>query len=291
MNTIFTRQNEPRNIDLLCAQKQLYIEAKRVFKFQIILTCITILVTTLLKFFFSFWKVDISAIVLVINTLIGAIDILLMMTIASDFKKKAAKAQEQFDCAVYELSWNKTFIGSGPNSSELINKYCRKFLNAEGDVSKLYNWYAIELSRFSGYEAILHCQRSSLIYDTEIRNRFRWFAIKVTFWPILLFLLITIFVDESITTSILFMLSFWPLGLLALKIRHEQKKAITYSEETKSIIDSLLGNILNVNERDVRDVQNRMFTNRKDGPVIPETFYVKLRNKLEEEMHHNARNT
>jgi hypothetical protein len=38
----------------------------------------------------------------------------------------------------------------------------------------------------------------------------------------------------------------------------------------------------------IRRIQDWIYLNRKESPLIPEHFYDRLRNKLEREMHDNA---
>lgn len=286
MDTIFTRQNEQQNIELLCAQKQLYIEAKKILLLQILLTCPFVFVLATLKLVLAN-VYDFSAIALVCSSLIGLADILIMVFVINDYKKKAAKTQEAFDCAVYGLSWNKNFVGSR-NPKELINKHCSRFTEAGGKIEKLIDWYPIELAKFSGFIVILHCQKMNLIYDIDIRTKYKLYANWIAYTPLVLLLIIAVIMKLPADKLLLLVATFWPIIMLAIKTAIDHNKAINYSEETKGLIDGLLNDRENITEQDVKDIQKRIYTNRKDGPLIPEQFYYWIRDKLEKEMHDNA---
>lgn len=286
METIFTRQNEQKNIDLLCAQKQLYIEAKKILLLQIVVTCPFVFLLAVLKLVLVN-VYDFSAVALVCSSLIGLADILIMVFVINDFKKKAAKTQEEFDCAVYDLSWNKNFV-AGKNSKESINKYCRRFIDSGGNIQKLVDWYPLELAKFNGLIAILHCQKMNLIYDIDIRTRYKQYANWVAYVPPVLLLIVAVLMKLPTDKMVTLIATFWPIIMLAVKTGIDHNKAISYSEETKSLVDNLLNGRENVSEQGVKDIQKRIYTNRKDGPLIPEKFYDWIRDKLEREMHDNA---
>jgi hypothetical protein len=285
--SIFTRQNEEKNIDLLCAQKQLYKEAKVMFMWQIILTCPVIVLLSALKLVLSLWAIDITGCVILYSTAITIFDVLLILLSINDIKKKAAKAQEEFDCSVYNLEWNKNFVGKR-NGQDVTTKYSRKFKADGGNVAKLIDWYPVELAKFPHLKAVLHCQKTNLVYDTEVRNRFKKKALIVAIVPVLLLFFISAIINSAMNNLLVLLAVLLPVIVLAIKIYLDQNKVINYSEETKSIIDSLLNNASNLDVNDIRDVQKRIYTNRKDSALIPDFFYEKIRDQLEKEMHENA---
>ena len=290
METLFTRQNENQNIDCLCAQKQLYIEAKKAFMLQIILTVPATILLTLVKIMLGFFQIDISVYVLVYGISLTLIDHLLINFIISDLKTNAAKIQELFDCSVYALSWNKIFVGKKP-TKETINKYSRIFKSSGKPLSKLTDWYPIELGRFPPLKAVVLCQKTNLNYDMAIRARFKKNVLIVAAITLIILILASLLGNISLSNFIAQVaLSFLPVFVLTTKIIIDQNKTLKNSEDLRNTIEGLLENDGEVNLKDIRHIQDKLYYSRKDSALIPEFFYDKIRGELEKEMHHNAAN-
>ncbi|GAB3910608.1 S-4TM family putative pore-forming effector [Mucilaginibacter boryungensis] len=291
MDTVFTRQNEEANIDRLCAQKQLYIEAKKIFMLQIILTVpVTILLSLVKIILFTVFNIDISAYVLVYGISLTLIDLIVINLVINDFKLSAAKIQELFDCSVYDLEWNKFCAGKKPNQ-EIINKYSGKFKLSGRPESKLKDWYPIELANQTPTKTIVLCQKTNLNYDTSIRKRFRSNTLIVAFVTLLILIVFALFNGFSVKDFITqIACSFLPVFVLTAKIVIEQNKTLKNSEELRNNIEGILDDEDNITRKEIRSIQDKLYTSRKDSALIPEFFYDKIRDKLEVEMHHNAAN-
>lgn len=290
MKTLFTRQNEDQNVDCLCAQKQLYIEAKKVFMLQIILTVPVTILFTLVKIMLGFFQIDISAYVLVYGISLTLGDLLLINFIISDLKTKAAKIQEFFDCSVYELDWNKIFVGKKP-TKEIINNYSRIFKRSGKPLSKLVDWYPIELERFHPLKAIVLCQKTNLNYDIAIRARFKKKVLIVAALTLIILILASLIGNISLSNFIAQVASsFLPVFVLTIKIITDQNKTLKNSEDLSNTIEALLENDDEISLKDIRHIQDKLYSSRKDSALIPEFFYDKIRDELEKEMHHNAAN-
>lgn len=254
---------------------------------QIILTCPVIITLAIAKLILSIWHLDITPFIILYSSVIGLLDVFLMVISISDLRKKAAKAQEEFDCYVYDLSWNKSFTGN-KNPVELTNKYCSKFIEQGGNISKLLDWYPVELRKHPDFKAIIYCQRTNLVYDTDVRHSFKRLALVISVFPIIILLIFSVIINSNINDLFISIAVFWPLVMLAIKIWVDQNKVINYSDETKNIIDGLLADPNKITEDAIRNIQNRIYCNRKDSALIPERFYNRIRKQLEKEMHHNA---
>jgi len=289
--TIHTRQNQELNIDRLCAQKQIYVIAKRIFMFQIILTVPVTIALALLKLFLAIaFKVDISAYVLLYGILVTVLDLVMITPLISETKKAGAKVQELFDCAVYDLGWNKIFVGKKP-TQEAVTKNNRVFREDGGDVSKLVDWYPIELANRKPSEAVVLCQKTNLIYDSSLRKSFVNNVVLVAMGTLIILILFGLFQGYSLKDFLIQLCaSFLPIFVLSTKIFIEQHKTLKSSEELRGSIDGLLDNVEGITVGDIRHVQDRIYSSRKDGALIPEFFYDRLRSRLEKEMHENAAN-
>lgn len=287
METIFTRQNEPQNIDRLAAQKQLYIEAKKAFIFMVFLAVPLTVTLAFVKIGFALFGIDITAFVNVYSVGVVISELLLVNVVINGYKTDAAKIQEQFDCNVYQLDWHRIVVGKKPKQ-ETINKYAAKLKKSGADLNKLYDWYPTELAAKDHLTAVLLCQKTNLNYDQAIRNYFKKLVYKISLAVFLLLVISALFFNYSFWDFVvkLFM-SCLPVFAVGIKIILDQNKAI----ETASILAESIESILENNQiqvQDIRSVQDKLFANRKESGLIPEKLYDKIRQRLEDEMHRNA---
>ncbi|MBW3524692.1 S-4TM family putative pore-forming effector [Chryseobacterium sp. NKUCC03_KSP] len=290
MNTIFTKQNQQQNIDKIAAFKQLYVEAKRAFSFLLILTVPVTVVIALLKILLvAIFKVDISAFVYIYSISLLICDLILMNFIITDYKKNAAKIQEDFDCSIYDLEWHKILVGKKPRI-ELINRYSEIYKTSKNNLEELKDWYPIELAHIDGLKAILLCQKTNLNYDTSVRAKFKVFIIKIcliTFGILLLSALVGNVSFWNFITQLL--MSFLPIFTVSAKIIIDQNKTIKNSEELKDHIENVIENESPITQKSIRSIQDKLYCNRKDSGLVPETYYKWQRKRFEEEMHKNAK--
>lgn len=272
--TILTRQNEERNINRLCAQKQLYIGAKKIFLTQIILTVPLTIVLALIKLVLLLWfKIDISVYVIFYGISVTLIDLLLINPIITQKKKNGAKVQELFDCSVYDLEWNGIFVGKKPEP-EIVSKNNRLFRASNGDVSRLIDWYPQEIGRQPALKAIALCQKSNLNYDSALRKSFVIWTMISAFCTLAILVLFGLVQNYSLKDFLAQLaVSFLPIFVLAVKIVLEQRKTLKSSEELKGSIDNVLEKESLPTLKQLRCVQDRIYSNRKDSALIPEFFY------------------
>ena len=290
MDTLFSRQSEEKNIDRLCAQKRLYIEAQQVFVLQIILTVPITILLSLVKTVVAFLKIDISAYVLVYGISLTLIDLLVINLVISNLKSNAAKVQELFDCTVYDLEWNRFCCGKKP-TQKTINKHSRVFKSSGKPITKLRGWYPIELATQSSLKAIVLCQKTNLSYDTVIRKQFKSKTLvvsSITLTILIFFALIRNFSLKDFISQMAF--SFLPVFALTAKIIIDQNETLKTYEELRNNIGGLLDDENNISLKEIRSIQDQLFCIRKDSALIPEFFYDKIRDKLEKEMHHDVAN-
>lgn len=290
MQSILTRQNEEKNINKLCASKQIYVGAKRIFMLQILLTVPITIFLSLTKLILSFWHIDISAYVVAYGIGVAVSDLILITPFISEIKKNGAKVQELFDCAVYELKWHRIVVGKKPEQ-ELINKASRKFKLSGKPIAKLYDWYPEEIAGQPALKSIVLCQKTNLNYDSSIRKLFKNTVLVVGVGTLLLLTVFALIQNYSVKNFFIQLgSSFLPVFVLAIKIFIDQNKTLKSSEELKGSIEGILEDSDNISEENIRSVQDRIYTNRKDSGLVPEFFYDQKRDKLEDEMHDNASN-
>jgi hypothetical protein len=288
MENILTRQNREENINRLCAQKQLYIKAKRIFILQIILAVPVTVLLSLTKVILGLFSVDVSSYVLVYGMSLSLMELLLINLVINDLKKTAAKVQESFDCLVYEMEWNNFIVGKKP-SKEVITRNANEFKASGGDVSKLADWYPIEFAHLPLRKSILLCQKTNLNYDISIREAFKKRVLIVAGITLVVLVICTLIGDLSFQDFITRVVaSFLPVFILATKIVIENNKTMKNAEELRAAIETLLEDESSITDKALRSVQDKLYLSRKDGALIPEFFYDKIRDRLEKEMHDNA---
>jgi len=296
MNTLnLDIQNTTDNIHRLAAQKELYNIGKKIFLLQFILTVPVTIALSLTKVLLTiFFHIDIAWLPGVYGLVLTIFDLTVIQGAISNRRTEAAKIQEAFDTSVFDLPWNKFVAGKKPEI-EVINKYFRKLERRDktGDIiNKLYNWYPQEVAQTTVLKAILICQKSSINYDFSLRERFKkiiFISASITFLLLIAFALI-----ENLSIRPAFVqviLPFLPVLTLTIKQHQEHSKSNKNLQELKSYLDEHIqstGMEDNLSVEVIRNIQNRIYMNRRDSPLIPERLYNKLRNSLEKEMHDNA---
>jgi hypothetical protein len=287
MNNILQNQNKPENLKKLAAQRQLYIIAKKYFMMQIWFTVPITVVLAILKLIpESVLGFNASYVASFFGIIITIADILVGYYVVSDFRTKAANIQEQFDCDVFEMPWNKILIPKRV-TIEIINRFAKQYVD---DPKKpLTDWYPLAIKDLSKEQAICVCQKSSLHYDRTLRSK----LIRITslISGSILLMLILISLVEALTLInflVLVLAPFAPVLYLTLRIGLENKKSIKESNDGHAIITSFSSSKEIPIMTDLRQLQDKIYINRKNSPLIPEFFYKKKRVELEEEMNDNV---
>ena len=159
-------------------------------------------------------------------------------------------------------------------------------------MQKLYDWYPIEADGLQLTKGILICQKTNAHYDFTLRERFLRLMYFVAGFTFLILLVIALIENLGIRQMLSQVgLPFLPLLTLTFKLRQDHTKSTKNLAELKQNLDKLLeeersGKAPSMDT--LRQVQDRIFQNRKDSPLIPEQFYNWLRIRLEQEMHDNA---
>jgi len=280
---IVKRQNTDDMLICLTAQRFLYSTAKKLFFWQLMLSTVIIILLSL----FNLYK-DISWIIAAYGALIAIFDVTFWSSLIKKRKEKAAKIQELFDTSVLNINWNKTLVGEKPTYEEII-RYSEKYKKRHSDFGILKNWYSPKISKIQSDAVKIICQRSNCTYDYAIRDSFSN-AIFIVLGIMLLFLLVIGFV-KGFTLQSFFLLVVFPLLpaiyllLKTIKDNNASQKAL---DDLRSITESLWNKLLLDNKIDVnlmaREIQDKIFLNRKNSPLIFDWYYRMKRNQLEKEM-------
>jgi len=303
MANYFTeRQNEPKHLDYLSAQRNLYRKAKRTTAIQILLSgplivCISIAVLILnnkdISQLVGFQQVDISWVSAFTGVVVALVDVLIITDIVNSLKEKAATIQELFDTSVFGLPWNNVAAGSMPDYEE-VNKYSRTIRESPEEFSKLKNWYSIKLDNLPIEVSIIICQRSNLCWDSELRNYFSKLMGAIALFVI--FFLTAIGLYEGMTLKKFFLIVLAPsLPIVIFAIRNwiDNKRAISQLKSLKNIVNKSWDNLLTMRESKsklmerARAVQDQIYINRKSNPLIFDWIYEKHRPRQHESMYYS----
>ncbi len=291
---IVDRENLLKNIERLAAQKEMYFQAKRLFALQFIVTGVVTVLLALIGIALSYlssgfdWNWVRGGYGLIAAT--G--DLLLLNHFINQLRQKAACVQELFDCDVLDLQWNKVCCGEQTKPEE-IKKYADKHLKRVKSYDKLKTWYAETIKEVDGPAAKVICQRSNFAYDVAIRRSFLFWVVGISLGIVAGVLVIALIMNapaRAIVSMSLFPIL--PIILFLGKLVKEHRTSLQNLDDLNSTITRLWADVLggtagNV-EATVRQVQDKIYQNRKTSPLIPEWFYDWQRPGLERQMYYGV---
>jgi hypothetical protein len=292
--TIVEKENLQKNIERLAAQKEIYFQAKRLFLLQFIVTVLTTVLLALIGLTLGYFgsTIDWNWVRGAYGILAAGVDLFLLNHFINQLRQKAATIQESFDCDVLDLEWNKVCVGEKPLPED-IKKYADKHLKRVKSYDKLETWYARTIADVTTPAAKVICQRSNFSYDSAIRRSFLYWVAGISIAILIILLVAPVAIDaplrELITMSVLPLL---PMLSFLGKLSKEHSASIKNLEALRADISSLWTSVLNGSATDVdktlRQIQDKIYLNRKSSPLIPEWFYDWKRTELEERMYYGV---
>ncbi len=290
MNSITQEQLQPKQLDRLAAQRQIYSDAKRIQIINMILSVpaviawsILVVIFPNLKIWSAFWGVTV--------TLLGFI---VFNPHQKRLQEKAAKIQQLFDSEVLQLSWSELNSGKRPEP-ELIFQKSRKYKRNHSDYSKLKDWYPVGVSQLPVHLGRLVCQRTNCWWDAQLRRRYAYYIQLITI-GLSIFVFLIGFIN-GLTLEKFFLAVFFPLTpLLYFGINQYRD-----NNEAASRLDRLKEEAENywrqaINQRLIPQeltqlsykLQNSIYDNRCRNPLIFDWIYNHIRDENEEEMNQGA---
>jgi hypothetical protein len=170
MNTIKERQDMPEHLKLQAAQRVVYERAKNIFGVQVLLTVVFAVMLNFIRLFPKEFIVDVLPFIISFSVCVSIVNLLVFIKYISKTRTNGAKIQEEFDCSVYQMTWNKYNSGSKANKN-LIHESFKAYL--PDPERPIENWYDIDLKGLNQEEAILACQETNLWYDSNLRGKFK----------------------------------------------------------------------------------------------------------------------
>ncbi len=290
-NDIIKKQNKEENLIKLAAQNQVYSNAKKLMTIQVILSVPIVIVLSLLPIILSdsnlsslhIKRDSLNLCITTYGILIAIIDQIFISPYITKIKGKAACIQENFDCEVLSLSWNA--VKCSKIDTEEIIKNANEYIGKGKELNDFKDWYRpTTISTVPLSVGRIICQRMNCWWDSYLRRKFRRDVIGVTLVLFILLFLISLvggFTVSKLITNVVF--PFLPALLLSIRQSQANIKTIESLEDLKNKADEywnkLLLNPTNYIMLDnlSRKLQDEIYENRKNGPLIFDWYYKKNR--------------
>ena len=286
---ILRTQNENFQINCLLAQRNIYSNAKIL---QIILFVIAVIIPVALAFFIKYYPQ-------ILNEKNSIYCLYLVLALASEKvleyfikrkKKIAASIQELFDRKVLLIKENNTLDRISVDE-EIIRNYSRKASKNAKKVREVVDWYSKEVFKLKTNVATVLCQRTNIYYDFSVRDNYKIFLYLVVITTFVILLIFSLWNDNSIKSFLIeVLIPTIPIFNFVYKEINQNNESIDNLKCLKEIIENILQNIKNtteIDEKKIREIQDRIFLNRILNPLIPDYLYKILRPRLEDEMNYS----
>lgn len=289
MNTIKASQELPENMKFLKAQRVIYANAKKIYRWQLTITIIVVIILNFLKLFQKeITKIDLAPYIALVSVTVTLVDLLFLTNYLSKYKTNGAKAQELFDCHIYNIEWNETNTGDKPENW-IIEEAEKKYIH--NPKAPLTNWYHIDLDGLSQEEAIIRCQETNLEYDRKLRYHFKNDCTITCLIVVIGSFTVATIINASLQGYLTnFIAPTLPLIVILIKLILDNNKAVKSLEEVRKAARKLRIAGSTPSMQQLRQVQDKLYNSRKDSVLIPENYYQYRRLKLEESTKSNVAN-
>lgn len=277
--TITLEQNSAENLKLLAAQRHLYTRAKMLRRSNVL---VAISLAVMGPVVALIWP-EAGKVVGVIGVFWSA-GTLLLESAESRKKAQAALVQEELDTGLFKLPWNGSVVGDRL-SPELIYSANRKFKDQR---ARLRDWYG-DLSGVPYPLDVLLCQRSNVVWDWRLRRHYAA-AISV---------LCSVLAIAGVALAIGLQMTVWEYlqgvlaptlpalllgGMLAKQHRQTASEKESIEREIARAWEAGLDDPRAVSTAKCRSFQDRIYRLRKEGPLVPDMWYVWLRDRYQVDM-------
>jgi hypothetical protein len=271
-------QNSPSSIRLLAAQRQLYSEAKYVYRFRMVVSLVLACAAPPL---FLLWP-ELKTVLGFVGIVWACISKLVLEGMETGRIKQAATIQEEFDTMVFRLPWNSVLTGEKV-TAEIIAAASRRF---KGNHELLKNWYTPGENVYPF--SVLLCQRSSLVWDWRLRREYASVIVCITGVILLLGIIVGISARLSLLDYLLAVLLPSTSVLLdGIKVARDHIKLAGEKERAERTVMRVWSASIesgNVSVDDSRRLQDCIFLLRNRAPVVDDWWYWIRRTAYEEDM-------
>lgn len=282
-NRIPSAQNLPLNLKRLAAQRQLYSKAKRLLLLQLVLDLPIIGALSGAAFWLNrparVHPVDLSWLVAVAAGAIVLAGRPVLASLVEGLQETAAKLQEEFDTTVLRLDWNAATAGDRADP-ESIHTYSERYKKRDPGFKILIDWYSPQIAQLPDHVGRIVCQRANLVWDVGLRERFSLYLGLAA--SLLFILLFTLAAWDGLSLRV-FLLGVvaptMPIAVFTIDQKHKNGKAASNLTRLKQIVEAALEEAKDPSAtaeqltQRARQVQDSIYYNRKDNPLIFDWFY------------------
>ncbi len=287
---ILETQNNSFQIDMLLAQRNIYSRAKIC---QLILIIFSVSIPVILFFIVNLIPrfLEEKSWIYILYSIVAILIQKILESYIENLKKLAASIQEEFDLTVFNIPKSKT-LKITIIEPEVIFANSIKQKRKEKGVESVRNWYSLNIANLKTNIAIILCQRTNIYYDFSLRKRYIQ-LIKIL--ALITFIIsLAFFLYDNTGLKSLIMMVVLPSTPIILYVYDELKtndKSIENLEQLKKLIESQMKNLSINRTIDVnllRNIQDHIYINRVESPLIPDIFYNFKRDNTEDEMNYSV---
>lgn len=286
MNQIPNEQNEPRQLDRLAAQRNLYSTAKVILGAHVTISgpvavvwaAVAILVPDL-RGIAALWSVSLSL-----------ADLLWLTPWQKRLREQAALIQESFDCDVLGLPWNEIKVGQRPDMED-VKRHADSYNARPLKDSPLNDWYPPAVGELPLPVARVICQRTNCWWDAAQRQRYATMMISSVVLVIVFVALAGFATGITVEKFVLgVFVPLWPVLILGIRQYDEHSETSVRLSRLKSHADKLWAEVLEGTETDAKSrvLQDEIFENRKRSPLVFDLLYRWLRAKSQTHADYSA---
>ncbi len=290
MNQIPDQQNQPDQLEKLGAFSQLYLQAKRLLGINMILSVplalgwsIVVAILPSLRSYAALWGIAV--------TLLG---LLVLTPGQKDLQKQAAKIQQLFDCELFQMDWQDFNISRSP-SPEVIFSANAKYLKRDPSYAQMKDWYPVAVGQLPLHLARLVCQRTNCWWDADLRRKYSGWILAIL--SILATLILLIGLIGGLTLENFFLVVAAPLApalILGITQHRENMQAASNLDRLREKAEEIWSRALSNHETPQAlygysiQLQDKIFENRSNSPMIFNWFYKRLRDEKQDSMNKGA---
>lgn len=280
MNKIIEHQNDQIVLDRLSAQRNLYSAAKRWRNLRFLLCVLTIVILSVIRAFF--FDNQTMAIILV---LVVFVSLLLGPVFNKQISKNrtlAARIQQLLETELFELPWEESICGLQPMAEDVFDH------KSSNIPARLYDWYDKGIGDVQDHNtAVLLCQRENMNYDSHIRSSFT----RLCIWSGIILcvgiaaIAIILYKDDILSIIMFGLIPITPIVRWIQSVRNEDERDRGVRSTLGALIKEEMENALKgkaVRQSVLKQIQNNMFTHRKEGYLVPDWYYCVCRAKSED---------
>ena len=273
--TIKLRQEQPENIRLLAAMRQLYRQGKGILKLLFFLNVVVVLLLAATAAVLN--SQTFNEIVALYGVILALLDVFLLTPTMKRHCEQGASIQEKFDCDVLGLEPNR--IKQPKDVDKLLVQEAEQSfrIKPEGD---LKDWYSFVTLEMNPSEAVQTAQRMNIYWDEMQKKRWRKLTIG-TLWFVVIVVVLAFFYQDLTTRQIFAYVlpTVLPTIVFILQHLHSLNQDILRLERLNSFLKE--NDQREYTYFQARQMQDEIFDHRKNNTLILDFVYEQVKRLLE----------